>query len=60
MGPIVDTDILIASEHRGESVEDILRQVRASHGEIDIALSAVSVVELTHGMYRAGPTDSPL
>jgi tRNA(fMet)-specific endonuclease VapC len=23
------------------------------HGEIDIALSAVSVVELTHGIYRA-------
>ncbi len=57
MGLILDTDILIASERRGEFVEDILRQVRAAHGEIDIALSAVSVVELTHGMYRA-PTDA--
>lgn len=53
MGLILDTGILIASERRRESVENILRRVRASHGEIDIALSAVSVVELTHGIYRA-------
>ncbi len=53
MGLILDTGILIASERRKESVEDILRKVRAVHGEIDIALSTVSVVELTHGIYRA-------
>jgi tRNA(fMet)-specific endonuclease VapC len=49
----LDTGILIASERRGESIEDILRQARAAHGEVDIALSAVSVIELTHGIYRA-------
>ena len=53
MGLILDTSILIASERRGEAVEDILRRARATHGEIDVALSAVSVVELTHGIYRA-------
>ncbi len=53
MGLILDTSILIASERRGEAIEDILRQARASHGEVDIALSAISVVELTHGIYRA-------
>lgn len=53
MGLILDTGILIASERRGESIEDILRQARAAHGEVDIALSAVSVIELTHGIYRA-------
>ena len=53
MGLILDTSILIASERRGEAIEDILRQARNTHGEIDIALSAVSVVELTHGIYRA-------
>jgi tRNA(fMet)-specific endonuclease VapC len=26
---------------------------RGAHGEIDVALSAVSVVELMHGIYRA-------
>ena len=53
MGLILDTSILIESERRGEGVEDILRSVREAHGEIDIALSAVSAVELTHGIYRA-------
>lgn len=50
---ILDTSILISSERRGGSIEDILRQARAAYGETDIALSAVSVVELTHGIYRA-------
>ena len=53
MSLILDTSILIESERRGEGIEDILRRVRAAHGEIDIALSAVSAVELTHGIYRA-------
>ena len=53
MGLILDTSILIESERRGEGVEDILRRVRDAHGEIDVALSAVSAVELTHGIYRA-------
>lgn len=53
LGLILDTSILIESERRGEGVEDILRSVRAAHGEIDVALSALSAVELTHGIYRA-------
>ena len=53
MGLILDTSILIESERRGEGVEDILHRIRAAHGEIDVALSTVSVVELTHGIYRA-------
>lgn len=53
MGLILDTSVLIASERRGEAVEDILGQIRAAHGEIDIALSALSAVELTHGIFRA-------
>jgi tRNA(fMet)-specific endonuclease VapC len=53
MGLILDTSILIASERRGGSIKEILHQARTLHGEVDIALSAVSVVELTHGMYRA-------
>lgn len=53
MGLILDTSILIDSERRGEGVEDILRRIRAVHGEVDVALSTISVVELTHGIYRA-------
>ena len=53
MGLILDTSILIASERRGQAVEDLLHHVRVIHGDIDVALSVVSVVELTHGIYRA-------
>ncbi|MGD0547215.1 MAG: PIN domain-containing protein [Terracidiphilus sp.] len=53
MGMILDTSILIDSERRSEGVEDILRRIRSAHGEIDVALSTVSVVELSHGIYRA-------
>ncbi len=53
MGLILDTSILVAGERRGEAIEDILRQTRVRYGEVDVALSAVSVVELTHGIYRA-------
>jgi len=53
MGLILDTSVVIANERRGDSVRNILRQARTIHGEFDVALSAVSAVELTHGIYRA-------
>src|SRR5271157_1381778 len=53
MGIILDTTVLIAGERRGESVEAILQRVQAAHGEQDAAFSVVTLVELTHGIYRA-------
>src|SRR5271167_1701849 len=53
MGLILDSSVLIAGERRGRSIREVLHQVRAKHGETEAALSAVTVVELTHGIYRA-------
>ncbi|MGB2672751.1 MAG: PIN domain-containing protein [Candidatus Acidiferrum sp.] len=53
MGLILDSSILIAGERRGESVREILKRVQAKHGETESGLSTVTVVELTHGIYRA-------
>jgi tRNA(fMet)-specific endonuclease VapC len=53
MGVILDSSVLIAGERRGESVRQILKRVQAAHGEADSALSVVTIVELTHGIYRA-------
>jgi tRNA(fMet)-specific endonuclease VapC len=50
---ILDSSLLIAGERRGQRVWDILELVQASQGETENALSAVTVVELTHGIYRA-------
>jgi predicted nucleic acid-binding protein len=53
MGLILDSSFLIAGERRRESVRDILGRVKDSLAEAEAALSAVTVVELTHGVYRA-------
>jgi predicted nucleic acid-binding protein len=53
MGLILDSSILIAGERRGESVREILKRVQTKHGETESGLSAVTIVELTHGIYRA-------
>jgi tRNA(fMet)-specific endonuclease VapC len=37
----------------GEGFGQILKRVRTAHGETEAALSAVTIVELTHGIYRA-------
>ncbi len=53
MGLILDTSVLIAGERFGENVRQVLQRVRTAHGETETALSAISIVELTHGIYRA-------
>jgi len=52
-GLILDTCVLIAAERQIIAIDEVLRAMRSKHGEIDIAISAISVVELTHGIYRA-------
>lgn len=53
MGLILDSSVLIAGERRDESIREILLQLRSKHGETDTGISAVTIVELTHGIYRA-------
>ena len=53
MGLILDSSILIAGERSGESVREILMRIQAAQGETESSLSAVTIVELTHGIYRA-------
>lgn len=53
MGLILDTSVLIAAERRAESVRNLLQRVQTALGEVEAAISSISVVELTHGIYRA-------
>lgn len=53
MGVILDSSVLIAAERKGHSVLQILEQIKALHGEVEVGLSVVSIAELTHGAYRA-------
>jgi len=53
MGIVLDSSVLIAGERSGESVRQILQRLQAAYGEVDSAPSVVTIVELTHGIYRA-------
>lgn len=53
MGLILDSSILIAGERRGDTVTQVIQRIRAAYGDIECALSAISIIELTHGIYRA-------
>jgi len=49
---ILDTCILVAWDRRGKKIAEMLDNLRGLQGESKVALSAVSIVELTHGIYR--------
>lgn len=53
MGLILDSSILIAGERRGETVKQVIQRVRAVCGDQESALSVISIIEFTHGIYRA-------
>lgn len=57
MGVILDSSVLIAGERRRDTVRETLKRIRTVQGEIDCALSVVTIVELTHGIYRARSDD---
>jgi predicted nucleic acid-binding protein len=53
VGVILDSSVVITGERRGNTVRQILEYVKTSCGEIEVGLSVVTVVELTHGIERA-------
>ena len=53
MGLILDSSVVVAAERQGRTVRQILEHFRTGYGDIEIGLSVVTVVELTHGIQRA-------
>lgn len=54
MGLILDSSVVIDGERKNQSVRQILEQIRVAYGETEMGLSVVTLVELTHGVQRAG------
>ena len=54
MGIVLDSSVIIAAECRTQShtVREILEQVKAVQGEVEIGVSVVTIAELVHGAYR--------
>ncbi len=43
MGIVLDSSVIIAAERRGRTVREILEQVKAVQGEIEIGLFVVTI-----------------
>lgn len=57
MGLILDSGVLIAAERDAKPVSDLLATLEREHGETQIALSSITVIELEHCLHRAQTTD---
>ena len=53
MGLILDSSVVISAERRGDTVAQLLRNIAKATGDQEVALSAIGLVELIHGIYRA-------
>ena len=57
VGLIVDSSIVIVAERRGNTVTQILEDWESVFGEVEIGISVITVLELTHGARRAKGED---
>ena len=57
VGIVLDSSVIIAAERRGRTVREILEQVQAARGDVEVGLSVVTIAELTHGAYRTKTQD---
>ncbi len=55
MGLVVDSGVLIAAERDAKPVSELLATLEQEHGENEIVLSSITVIELEHGLHRARP-----
>lgn len=53
MGLVLDSGVLIAAERDAQPVSELLTLLKREHGENDIVLSSITVIELEHGLHRA-------
>jgi tRNA(fMet)-specific endonuclease VapC len=56
MGLVLDSGVLIAAERDARPVSELLATLKHAHGETEIVLSSITVIELEHGLHRAQTT----
>ena len=57
MGLILDSTAAVTAERRGKNARQLLETVALETGDEGIAVSVVTVLELAHGIARAGTTE---
>jgi predicted nucleic acid-binding protein len=50
---MLDTSIVVAGERRGWTISQFLDDIHIRYNEAEVGLSVVTIVELTHGVFRA-------
>ena len=53
MGLVLDSGVLIAAERDARPVRELLATLEYAHGETEIVLSSITVIELEHGLHQA-------
>jgi len=53
MGLVLDSGVLIAAERDARLASELLASLEHEHGETEIVLSSITVIELEHGLHRA-------
>src|SRR4051812_9371856 len=57
LGLILDSSVVIAAERKRQTVEQFLTAIAQNFGEVEIAISAVTLAELVHGVARANTSE---
>ena len=53
MGLVLDSGVLIDAERAASPVSDLLGRLEQEHGETEVVISSITVIELEHGLHRA-------
>jgi tRNA(fMet)-specific endonuclease VapC len=53
LGLVVDSSVFVAAERAKLATPEVIKDIRAVAGEVPIVISAWTVAELAHGIYRA-------
>lgn len=53
MGLVLDSTVLITAERQGQNARALIKDLLQSIGDTEIALSVITLIELSHGAARA-------
>jgi tRNA(fMet)-specific endonuclease VapC len=53
LGVVLDASVVITAERQRLPVREWLDAIRATHGDLELSLSPVTIAELVHGIFRA-------
>lgn len=53
LGVVLDSSVLVAAERKKLTTPQAIRSIRQVVGDVPIAICALTVAELGHGIYRA-------